>query len=116
MSELPEKLAVIRIHSAEGINGEGYTNADLEEETLKRYNAYPDQQGLIKKLKEALSPFVSFKVFLDALLECEKEGPMKEYDSIVQIMGCGGSDNIWYKDFIIADDALAAAEKMKGLD
>jgi hypothetical protein len=61
-----------------------------------------------KKLKEALSPFVSFKIFLDALIETQNEKPLTEHSSIVQIMGSGGSDNIWYGDLIKAAAAFKA--------
>ena len=59
-----------------------------------------------KRLKKALQPFVSYKHFLDAIFECEKRDPLTEHDAITSIMGCGGSDYIWYGDLMRAEQAL----------
>ena len=60
-----------------------------------------------KQLKEALSPFVRFKGFLDALQEADHKKPATTHDCIVSAMGCGASDYIWYGDLERANQALS---------
>ncbi len=59
-----------------------------------------------KLLRKALSPFVQFKAFLDALRETQHEKPLTEHSCIVSAMGSGGSDYIWYGDLTRAEKAI----------
>lgn len=62
-------------------------------------------------LLAALSPFVSFKLFLDAIRETQKQKPLTTHDCIASVMGSGASDYIWYGDLEKAEQALSAAKE-----
>lgn len=64
------------------------------------------QEARIEQLREALVPFVGFKHFVDAMRECQEEKPLTKHSCIASVMGCGGSDYIWYGDLERAEQAL----------
>ena len=61
-------------------------------------SAFTQLQAENGQMKRALSPFVGFKTFLDALRETQNEKPLTTHDCIVSVMGSGASDYIWYGD------------------
>jgi len=123
--ELPEKLERFS-HSTTAV---GYNNnknqyqvvatpSDFIAEIVNRYNAYPDQQALIKQLVEALEQISENEG--ECCRRCEGDGrlwadgkphyPTEQVDT-VPCGNCGGSGRIYPDVKDIADTAIATAEK-----
>lgn len=54
----------------------------------------------------ALTPFVQFKQWLDASAEIGEDVPWKDWDTVLQYSGGGGSCRVVYGDFTRAEEAL----------